>query len=59
MRKFLSDSEEVSDEDPRITEENLAQYNALLWPMKEVESGLILKCCQRKFSHNMLNGSHW
>ena len=41
-RKFLSDSEEVTEEDPKITEENIAQYNALLWPLKEVESALII-----------------
>ena len=45
-RKFLSDSAEVTEEDPAITEENFAQYNALLWPLKEVESALILKFCQ-------------
>ena len=45
-RKFLSDSAEVSDDEPSITEDNFAQYNALLWPLKEVESALILKYCQ-------------
>ena len=47
-RKFLSDSEEVTEEDPKITEDNIAQYNALLWPLKEVESALILKFCQSR-----------
>ena len=54
-RKFLSDSEEVSEEDPKITEENIAQYNALLWPLKEVESALIIKFCQREFSLLLLS----
>ena len=45
-RKFLSDSAEVTEEEPEITDENFAQYNALLWPLKEVESSLILKLCQ-------------
>ena len=45
-RKFLSDSAEVTEEEPEITEENFAQYNALLWPLKEVESALILKFCR-------------
>ena len=47
-RKFLSDSEEVTEEDPKITEENIA--NALLWPLKEVESSLILRFCQCEFT---------
>ena len=47
-RKFLSDSAEVTEDDPQITEDNFAQYNALLWPLTEVESGLILKFCQCK-----------
>ena len=50
-RKFLSDSAEVSEEDPQITENNFAQYNGLLWPLKEVESALILRFCQRKSSY--------
>ena len=54
-RKFLSDSEEVSEEDPKITEENIAQYNALLCPLKEVESALIIKFCQREFSFPLLS----
>ena len=54
-RKFLSDSEEVTEEDPRITEENIAQYNAMLWPLKRVESTLILKFCQLLGEPNFRN----
>ena len=48
-RKFLSDSEEVTEEEPKITEDNIAQYNALLWPLKEVDSSLIIRFCNRMY----------
>ena len=48
-RKFLADGEEVSEEDPRITEDNVAQYNALLWPLKAMDSSDIIKFSDRKF----------
>ena len=51
-RKFLADGQEVTDEDPRITEENVAQYSALLWPLKAMDSSDIIKFCDCKF-HNI------
>ena len=48
-RKFLSDSKELEDDEcPQITEANVAQYNALLRPIKAMDSTLILKLCKRK-----------
>ena len=57
-RKFLSDSEEVTGDDPKITEDNIAQYNAILWPLKHVESALILKFCERKSLTRMVMTSY-
>ena len=53
-RKFLSDSAEVTEEEPEITEENFAQYNACLCPLKEVPSALILQFCQSKSINHYL-----
>ena len=36
-RKFVSESEEVSEDDPEITEDNIAQYNAILWSLKHID----------------------
>ena len=36
-RKFVSESEEVSEDDPEITEDNIAQYNAFLWCLKHID----------------------
>ena len=47
-QKFLSDSAEVTEEEPGINDDNFAQYNALLLPLKVVGSALILIFCQRK-----------
>ena len=48
-RKFLADGEEVSEEEPKITEENVAQYSALLWPLKAMDSLDIIQFSNRKF----------
>ena len=49
-RKFLADGQEVSEEDPRIGEENVAQYSALLWPLKNMDSSDIIMFCDCKLT---------
>ena len=51
-RKFLADGQEVSEEEPAIAEDNVAQYNAVLWPLKSMDSSDIIQLCNCKFSAN-------
>jgi hypothetical protein len=57
-RKFLADGQEVSEEEPAIAEDNVAQYNAVLWPLKSMDSSDIIQLCNCKFSANWFNNNN-
>ena len=48
-RKFLADGQEVSEDDPKIDDENVAQYNAMLYPLKKMPSSDIIEISDCEF----------